>query len=133
MTQFARLDPLNTSQVRDVIDIPQAAYDALAGNPKRDLLRSLTIDAQPTPSALQAVERGPYVIEPLQVRQTWTVRAKTRDELSRYADAADVAALRVAGALAMLDAEVAGTSLLTVAQFRALVARALRTLIRSSL
>jgi predicted nucleic acid-binding Zn-ribbon protein len=80
MTTFARLDSLS-GLVRDLIELTAEQYAALDGNPKQALLRPLVIDAQPTPSATQAIVNAGYVVEPTQVRQTWALRDKTADEL----------------------------------------------------
>lgn len=88
MPRFARLNADLT--LRDIIDIAQATYDALAGNPKQALLRPLTIDVQPVPLATQVVDPGPIVIEPTQARQTWALRLKTLAEIERDALAVEL-------------------------------------------
>ena len=49
---------------------------------KRARLRPLVVDEQPTPSATEAVISSGYIIEPDQVRSTWTLRNKTTAELN---------------------------------------------------
>jgi hypothetical protein len=98
MTTFARINPL-TSAI-ELVDITQAQFDALAGNPKRAFLRPFVIDTQPVPAADQVVVDAGYVIEPNQVRRTWALRAKTQGELDAAAQDAELALLKqVTGAL----------------------------------
>lgn len=101
MPTFARFDPV--SNVITVIDITQAQFDALAGNPKRAFLRPLVVDAQPSPSSAEVVINAGYVIEPTQVRQTWALRAKTAEELAASAQATELGLLRQAMAALQAD------------------------------
>lgn len=98
MPIFARLDPLTNAVT--LLDITQAQFDSLAGNPKRAFLRPYVVDAQPVPSASEVVINAGYVIEPTQVRRTWALRQKTAAELATEADATELAQLKqVIGAL----------------------------------
>jgi hypothetical protein len=103
MPTFARIDP-STSAIA-LVDITQAQFDALAGNPKRAFLRPLVIDAQPVPSATEVVVDAGYVIEPTQVRRTWALRAKTQAELDAVAQDAELALLKQA--ISVLQADIA--------------------------
>jgi hypothetical protein len=84
MTLYARIDPL-TQQVSALVDMTLAEYQALDGNPKQQWLRPLVVDAKPTPSATQVVIDAGFVIEPAQVRQTWSLREMTADEIEAAA------------------------------------------------
>lgn len=102
MTTYARVDP-STGGVRDLIELTQAQYDALAGNPKQTYLRPLVTDVQPTPVANQIVVSTGYAVETTQVRQTWALRLKTQAELDVDAQATELAALRAMRAALQTD------------------------------
>lgn len=112
MTTYARLDPL-TMLVRDTVELTPEQYAALNGNPKQAFIRPMVIDAQPTPTAAQRVGRGPYVVEPNQVRQTWVLSEKTAEEIAAEVEQserlADLAQIRT-----VLAAMKAGTGTTTV-------------------
>ena len=84
MSLYARPSP-ETGQpdVRDFASAPPAKG-----------WRPFTIDAQPTPSAVQVVIDAGIVFTPTTARQTWGLRAKTQAEQDAEANAADVAALK---------------------------------------
>lgn len=119
--QYARLIP-DSSVVETILDLSPEYVAALAAS-KRELLRPLVIDAQPTPAAGQVVYSNGYVIEPAQVRRTWAIRAKTADELAMEQDATEREQLKASAVMDLLRAEAAGTSTLTAAQSRKLFAR----------
>lgn len=123
MTAYARLDPL-TMLVRDIVNLSPEQYAALAGNPKQAFIRPLVIDAQPTPTAAQRVARGPYVVEPNQVRQTWEITEKTAEEIAAEAEQearlADLAQIRTVLA-AMKDGT--GTTTVRLQRLEAVVFR----------
>lgn len=87
--QYVRLDPLDPTRARDVIELSAEQYAALAGNPKQALLRVLVIEPRPVPAPTQAVDLGPLVIEPVQARQTWVLRDKTASEADHDAEEAE--------------------------------------------
>lgn len=51
------------------------------GNPKALVHRAYVVDPQPTPGATQKVVGAGYVVEPTQVRQTWSLADKSAAEL----------------------------------------------------
>jgi hypothetical protein len=120
MTLYARIDP-NTGAIesRDLAIAPPAARGWLL----------LSIVAAPAVSAGQVAELSIQIAAGA-ATQVWTIRAKTQAELDAADDAADIAALRAQTVITLLKAEVAGTSALTAAQFRTLVARILLVLVR---
>jgi hypothetical protein len=101
MPTFARIDP-QTSAIA-LVEITQAQFDALAGNPKRQFLRPLVVDGPPVPSATEVVSDGGYVIEPTQVRRTWALRAKTQAEIDATAQADELALLKQAISVLQVD------------------------------
>jgi hypothetical protein len=129
MPTFARIDPI-TNAIAPV-EITQAQFDALAGNPKRAFLRPLVIDAQPVPSATEVVIDAGYVIEPTQVRRTWALRAKTQAETDAAAQDAELALLKQAISVLQTDIADGSTAAPTTAaqafvQIQDLKRRALR-------
>jgi hypothetical protein len=88
MTQYARLNT-ETLTVERILDITPEQYAALDDNPKQAYLRPFVFDQKPTPSATQVVVNAGYVVEPVQVRQTWALRDKTPAELDAEAREAD--------------------------------------------
>ena len=93
MTAYARLDPI-AGTVNAIVNLTQAQFDALNGNPKQAYLKPLVIDTQPVPAASQIVVDAGYVIEAAQVRQTWALRAKTETELLAASQATELAAIK---------------------------------------
>jgi hypothetical protein len=81
--------------LRDIIDLTQQEYDALlvSNPPKAALLRPLVTDPLPTIDPVtQRIVTGPIVIEATQARETWTIVAKTAEEIADEAEAAAIAA-----------------------------------------
>lgn len=131
MSTYARLDPL-TSQVRDLVDLTQAQFDALAGNPKQAFIRPLVVDAMPVPTSAQLVYSTGYVTEADRVRQTWALRDKLPHELDMEAEAQTVSQLKalantlqtdIAAGVTPAPSNLAGV----VADLQDLKRRALRT------
>jgi hypothetical protein len=83
---YVRID--QATQQATVINLTDEQYLALAGNPKREWIRPLVIDPQPTPSATQVVVDAGIVVGPTEAHQTWALRDKTADELEAEAIAA---------------------------------------------
>lgn len=87
MSRYALVDP-TTEAVRRVAELTAEQVAALAPQ-KRQWIRPLVTDPQPTPTAQQRVQRGGYVVEAEQVRETWTLVDKTPEELAAEAAAAE--------------------------------------------
>lgn len=96
MAIYAQLaeDVNGNLQVIGARELSDDQYESLAGNPKQAYFRLLVVDERPQPQPDQVVERGPFVIEPQQVRQTWATRAKTAEESAFDAELAELALLK---------------------------------------
>lgn len=77
--KYARLVP-ETEAVETFLDLdPEYVSDLPPA--KSRLLRPVVVDEMPEPDAAHVVESANYVVEADRVRQTWTLREKTPDEL----------------------------------------------------
>jgi len=83
--KYARLNPLDGT-IAEYIDITQAQYDSLAGNPKQAYLRLFVEVERPVPNATQTVQDGPVVLSATTATQSWLLVAKTAEQLAREAD-----------------------------------------------
>lgn len=120
MALFARINPLGPT-IDSVVDIDPAAVASLV-DAKRQWVRPIVADAVPTVPTSQVVERGPLVIEPTQVRQTWVVRDKTQAEVDADSATTERATLvaMVAAIQSDIDAGIAAVPT-TVAQCAAAI------------
>ena len=131
MTAYARLDPI-AGTVNAIVNLTQAQFDALNGNPKQAYLKPLVIDTQPVLTAAQTIVDAGYAIEATQVRQTWSLRNKAQAELDADSQAAELVQLKAMVSAIQTDID-AGITAAPTTQAQAFTAiqdlkrRALRT------
>lgn len=68
-------------------------YALLQANGKATYLRLWSVNPQPTPTASQVVVSAGIVVDATTARQTWTVRAKTQQELDADTNALELPTL----------------------------------------
>lgn len=102
--QYARI---TNGAVETILDLDSEYVETLAPN-KRSQLLPFVIDEKPEAAQTQAVDFAGYVIEAERVRQTWTLRQKTADELRVVASPRQIRqALNAAGLRQQVEAGVA--------------------------
>jgi hypothetical protein len=112
-----------TQTIEGSVDMDPAYLAKLSPN-KQAMFRPLVTDPQPTPTATQVVMSAGYVIEPTQVRETWSLREKSADEIEDESLVVDRA--QIAAALDSINTQLA----ITNAQVDAMTTAQIRTLVR---
>jgi hypothetical protein len=112
-----------TQTIEGSVDMDPAYLAKLSPN-KQAMFRPLVTDPQPTPTATQVVMSAGYVIEPTQVRETWSLREKSADEIEDESLGVDRA--QIAAALDSINTQLA----ITNAQVDAMTTAQIRTLVR---
>lgn len=80
MSEYARIENL---KVAATLDIPDALYASWkqTGNPKANVYQPVLTETLPTYDEARQVPVESFVVQPTQVLRTWSIRAKTPDEL----------------------------------------------------
>lgn len=110
---------------RTLHEISDTDWQAFVANGKSVLFRLWVPTAQPIPSSTQYVRQIAPIITSTTATQAWELVNKTQAQIDAEANDSELQSLR-ATAISQLQAQ----DTLTVAQFRALVARVLIALLR---
>jgi hypothetical protein len=133
MALYARVEKDQVVEIVERDERQMAAFKA-AGNPKASAYLPVIVEQKkPAVPEGQIAERGDPVVDDGTVFVGWVLRDKTDDEIAADEDRRDRQALKADAVMDKLHAEINGTSSLTAAQFRVLVARCLLYLIRRSM
>ena len=80
MSEHARIENLKVAATLDIPDALYASWKA-TGNPKANVYRPVLTETLPAYDEARQVPVESFVVHPTQVLRTWSIRAKTPDEL----------------------------------------------------